>query len=150
VDCAVKQELPFPHRGLEVEVSSRVTMKKHNTIVMLDEDGKIVSRLKWSRASLVVTGCFKCNTPAPLRRASRGIVSSWTLSFKDMILMVKMKGEVMFEQKMPKACESIFFRIKYFAFYDMNCESTYSFKPLEMTSGKTMTENCDGKCLEGR
>jgi hypothetical protein len=135
---------------MEVEVTSRVTMKKYRTILMLDEDGNIISRLKWSRKSLVLTGCFKCNTPAPLKRASRGIVSSWTISFKNAILMVKMKGEVMFEQKMPKECESIFLKFKYFAFYDMDCESTYSYKPLEMTAGKTMTANCNGNCLEGR
>jgi hypothetical protein len=150
LDCAVKQELPFPYRGIEVEVTSRVTMKKYNNIVMLDEDGNKISRLKWSRAHLVVTGCFKCNTPAPLRRASKGIVSSWTLSFKDGIFMVKMKGEVMFEYKMPKKCESLFLKFKYFAFYDMDCESTYSFKPLEMAAGKTMTANCSGNCVEGQ
>jgi hypothetical protein len=135
---------------MEVEVTSRVTMKKFNTILMLDEDGNIISRLKWSRAHLVVTGCYKCNTPARLRRASKGIVSSWTISFNDMILTVKIKGEVMFEQEMPKECESIFLKFKYFAFYDMDCESTYSYKPLEMTAGKTMTANCNGNCFEGR
>jgi hypothetical protein len=135
---------------MEVEVSSRVLAKKHNTIVMLDENGNIISRLKWNRESIAVTGCFSCNTPAPLRRASRGVISTWTISFKDKMLIVKVKGNILFEHKMPQECESLFLKFKYFAFYDMDCESTYTFKAIEMAAGKSMTANCNGNCVEGR
>ena len=147
-DCAIKTDT---QHGLEVEVTSYVTWKKSNTIVLYDEDGRVLSKLQYNLKNIVLGNCFVCRTEPAIRAASKaqGDYSSWGISLKDGVLTVKIGGEVLYQRELPKECSHISSKVKSFSFFDMTCKSTYSIGS-GAVAGERMDHNCAATCPAGQ
>ncbi|XP_063693064.1 low-density lipoprotein receptor-related protein 4-like [Bolinopsis microptera] len=145
MDCTVKQDLINSQSG--VEVHSHIKRKTFSTIVLYEEDGKVVGRLQWSLSGIYLTGCIACQTPPALKKATaKGGHTVWSLSLKNGFLRIKIDGEVLYKQDLRGECADIYGKIKRFAFSDMSCENSFSFDPAEMELGEGITSDCGGKC----
>jgi len=145
MDCTVKQDLINSHQG--VQVRSHIKRKKFNTIVLFDGDGQQIGKLQWSLSGIYLTGCGACRTPPALKKArNRGGQTAWTLSLKDRVLQIKIKGKVLYEKELTGECGAMYAEATRFAFSNMGCDSTFSLVSSEMEAGKRMTSDCGGSC----
>ena len=132
-------------------MTSYVTWKKSNTIVLYDEDGRVLSKLQYNLKNIVLGNCFVCRTEPAIRAASKaqGDYSSWGISLKDGVLTVKIGGEVLYQRELPKECSHISSKVKSFSFFDMTCKSTYSLGS-GAVAGERMDHNCAATCPAGQ
>ena len=142
-DCAIQTDT---QHGLEVEVTSYVTWKKSNTIVLYDEDGRVISKIQWNLRKILVGRCFVCKTKSAIRAASKGRYSSWAFTLKDGLLTIKIGGEVLYQRQLPPECSNIYDKVRSFSFYDMTCKSTYSLGKSGAVAGERMDHDCAGTC----
>ena len=146
IECTVKQNLPAPAQGIEVQVTTQLKRNKYNTIVIYDEDGEIIGKMRYNLRRIFVGDCVACPTPLALRQASKEGFSTWTISFKNGVLKIRNEGEVLYKRFLPGECVDKYNKAKSFAFADYSCESTYSFVSGEMEAGAKMTPDCGETC----
>ena len=127
-------------------MTAKFTWKKYNTVILYNEEGRQISQIDFSTKEIKIRGCAKCKTPPALRKASRGKVSSWSISLKGGLFTITVDGEVLYERQLPKECSNIYAKAKRFSFSKMSCENTFSFLPDDMEAGKRITPDCSGSC----
>ena len=147
MECTVKQDLVNSDKG--IEVTSKLRRKKLNSIVLYDEEGDEIGRFQWNLRGIWMTGCIACLTPADLRRAkSEEGQTTWSFSLKDGIVRISINDECLYEQPLLGECKERYSKAKRFAFYDMTCENTFTYRRKEMEAGERITPDCAGTCPE--
>jgi len=139
MQCAVEYDLNNAVQGIKVQ---SLLKNKLSSIVLYDEDGKAIGNFQLNKRKILLTGCVGCRTPPAMRAAvSSDMKTSWELSLKDSVLEIKIDGEVLFSQALKAECAEIYGKIKFFAFYEMDCDS--KFEELDgMGIGELITEIC--------
>jgi len=147
MDCAVKYDLSNADQGIEVQ--SLVNLHKFSSILFFDENGKVIGQFQWNNKQIALTGCAGCRTPPKLRAATaRNEKTSWEVSFKDSVLQIKIGGDVLYEKELEGECAEVYGKIVYFAFYKMDCDST--FKEVDgMEIGASIVAECPEEPTEG-
>ena len=147
MECTVKQDLVSSDRG--IQVTSKLRRKKLNSIVLYDDGGKEIGKFQWSLRGIWMTGCIACLTPVELRRAKADEgQTTWSFSIKDGIVRITINEECLYEHSLVGECKERYSKAKRFAFYDMTCENTFSYRPSEMEAGERITPDCAGTCSE--
>ena len=145
MNCSVKQDLLNSEQG--IEVYSELKFKKDNTLVLYSESGGVIGKLQWSLRGIQLAGCVACRTPHALKKArNKNGKTAITISLNGGVLQFKIKGKVVYENKLKGECADAYSGVERFAFSKMSCENSFSFIPSEMKAGKRMTSDCGGSC----
>ena len=134
--CAVKQDLFNPN------------LSTYHTIFSFDDEGTMLGQFQWNLKGIFLAGgCVQCRTPPALRNARiRNGLTAWTLSLTDGLLQIKIGDRVLYENKLEGQCRKLYSKTRRFAFYNMKCETTFSYLSNEMEIGDDMTSDCAGTC----
>jgi hypothetical protein len=54
--------------------------------------------------------------------------------------------EILYEQPLIGECKLRYSKATRFAFYDMTCENTFTYRRSDMEAGERITPDCAGKC----
>ncbi|KAL5250842.1 hypothetical protein ACHWQZ_G016548 [Mnemiopsis leidyi] len=132
-ECTVKHDLSTSSRG--IQVTSQLGRKKMNTLLLFDQNGNRIGYFRWSLRSIFLTGCVGCPTPGPLRkaRAEEG-PTTWTFSLAYGVMRIRV-GEEVYEQELFGDCKRAYRNVRSYSFYDMTCEDTFTYDPMDMVPG---------------
>jgi len=144
-ECMVKQDLVNSDKG--ITVTSKLNRRKLNSIVLYDDAGKEIGKFRWSLRGIWLTGCIQCMTPAQLRRAKAAEgPTTWSFSIKNGVVRIKINEEILYEQPLIGECKERYSKATRFAFYDMTCDNTFTYRRSEMEAGERITPDCAGTC----
>jgi len=144
MECTVKHDLFSSENG--IQVSSVLSRTELNAIVLYDDEGEIIGKLRWNLKGIFLDGCIGCRTPWRLRRAKAAEgPTNWEFSLTDAVVRISIGGEVLYENRLRQECAAVYRRATRFAFYNMGCENTFTVTE-EMEKGARITTDCAGAC----
>ncbi|KAL5256823.1 hypothetical protein ACHWQZ_G011924 [Mnemiopsis leidyi] len=147
LECTVQQDLANSDRG--ITVTSTLTRKTLNTIVLYDQEGHQIGKFQMSLRGIWMSGCVQCRAPVALRQArdEEGRLT-WSFSLKEGVVRIIVGGEVLYEQELAGECKEKYSQAVRFAFDDMSCENTFLYDRSEMLAGDKITPDCSGRCSQ--
>ena len=143
----MKQDLSTSTAG--ITVSSRLTGKSFNTIVLYDEAGEEIGKFRLGLKGIHLTGgCIACRTPGKLKRARTrgGGQTEWAFSMKGGQVQIAIGGRVLYSKKLKGECAERYGKARSFAFSGMGCENSFVYSGDEMELGDNVTSDCGGAC----
>lgn len=146
MECAIEQDLSNSEKG--IQVTSKLNRRDLNSVVLYDKDGDEIGKFQWNMKGIRLTGCISCQTPARFRKArAESGPTTWDFSIKDGIVKISINSEVLYSNELQGECKERFSKVAKFAFYDMTCESTWTFRLSElMVAGDRVVPDCSGTC----
>jgi hypothetical protein len=146
-ECTVKQDLINSNKG--IQVTSKLKRRKLNSIVLYDDAAKEIGKFRWSLRGIWLTGCIQCLTPAQLRRAraTEG-PTTWSFSIKNGVVRIKINEKCLYEQPLIGECKERYNKASRFAFYDMTCENSFTYREKEMAAEERITPECADTCSQ--
>ena len=125
-----------------MQITSKIRLGKYNTVMLYDDEGNFVGKLQYNRKRIFLTGCIGCPTPAGLKQKIEDGNATWDISLMNALLKIGSEGEIFYKRFLTDECAEIYTKVRYFAFTDMTCGSTYSYVADEMEAGEKMTDDC--------